>query len=149
MKAADVCDGGMLAGTAVSPEQLAGQLLAAELEAEAVTLVLHAQQQQLQQEEGDDWVSKPMLTFAAALLPNFCHVLCTSQLVPAMPVAAVQRSPAVCWDAHVFLALMLLSNQQMAHWMAYICSYICSYLRRCAWLSQLYLLYLCSAGCNR
>uniref|UniRef100_A0A383WQ39 Uncharacterized protein n=1 Tax=Tetradesmus obliquus TaxID=3088 RepID=A0A383WQ39_TETOB len=50
---ADVPDGE--AGTAVSPEQLAGQLLAAELEAEAVTLVLQAQQQQLQQEGGDDW----------------------------------------------------------------------------------------------
>ncbi|WIA38388.1 hypothetical protein OEZ86_001716 [Tetradesmus obliquus] len=50
---ADVPDGE--AGTSVSPEQLAGQLLAAELEAEAVTLVLQAQQQQLQQEEGDDW----------------------------------------------------------------------------------------------
>lgn len=45
------------AGAAASPEVLAGQLLAVELEADAVNLVLQAQQEQLQLDEEDDWVS--------------------------------------------------------------------------------------------
>jgi hypothetical protein len=51
----------VLAGAAVSSEALAGQLLAAELEAEAVNQVLQAQQQQLQQDEEDNWVSMHIL----------------------------------------------------------------------------------------
>jgi hypothetical protein len=58
----------VLAGAAVSPELLAGQLLAAEQEAEAVAQVLQAQQEQLRQEEEDNWVSKQLPSVAGATL---------------------------------------------------------------------------------
>jgi hypothetical protein len=73
----------VLAGAVAAPEVLAGQLLAVELEADAVDLVLHAQQEQLQQDE-DDWVStyqclsSPVLCSAAAALVLCCACLAVS-----------------------------------------------------------------------
>jgi hypothetical protein len=72
----------VLAGAAAAPEELAGQLLAVELEADAVDLVLHAQQEQLQQDE-DDWVSILIsVQYPAVLL----RLLCCCCACPAVSV---------------------------------------------------------------